>query len=122
MTQTNGQIYISNLRLRAFHGVLPQEREVGNDYVVSLTVDYPLEAACLSDDVADTMNYAEAAETIKHEMSIPGNLLEHVAHRICRAILERFPLATKVTVDLRKVTPPMSVDSDGAGVRLEMQR
>ena len=115
------QIYIKDMRLHAFHGVLPQERVVGNDYVINVVVDYPFEAACLSDDVADTLNYAELAEVIKQEMAVQSNLLEHVAHRICTAIIRQFPKTRKVSIDLRKVTPPMSVDCSGAGVRVQIE-
>lgn len=119
---TKGKIYIKNLRLHAYHGVLPQERIVGNDYVVNVTVDYPLDAACKSDDVADTLNYAELAELIKAQMAIQSNLLEHVVGRIATAVLERFAAAEAVEIDLRKIAPPMQVDADGAGVYMKMTR
>ena len=111
---TKGQIYIQNLRLHAFHGVLPQECVVGNDYVVNVTVDYPLDAACESDDVADTL--------IKEEMAVKSLLLEHVVGRIAKAVLLRFAMADAVEIDLRKIAPPMQVDADGAGVRLRVTR
>lgn len=119
---TKGQIYIQNLRLHAFHGVLPQECVVGNDYVVNVTVDYPLDAACESDDVADTLNYAELATVIKDEMAEHGNLLEHVAGRMAKTVLRRFGAAEAVEIDIRKIAPPMPVDADGAGVRLRVTR
>lgn len=118
----HGRIYIQDLRLHAYHGVLSQEREVGNDYIISLTVDYPIATACQTDNVSDTMSYADAAEIIKQEMVTQSNLLENVVHRICTAILERFPKATAVTADLRKVAPPMPVDCAAAGVTLTMTR
>lgn len=117
-----GVIYISDLRLHAFHGVLPQERIVGNDYVINLSVEYPMEKAAETDDVADTMNYAEAVAVIEGEMAKHSNLLEHVAHRICCAILERFPLAASAEIDLRKVAPPMKACCSGAGVKLRIER
>ncbi len=116
------RIYIQDLQIHAYHGVLPQEREVGNDYIINLTVDYPIATACHTDNVADTMSYADAAEVIKQQMAIQSNLLEHVAHRICIAILTRFPQATAVTTDIRKTAPPMTVDCAGAGVALTMTR
>ena len=36
------RIEITRLRLHAFHGVLEQERRVGNDFEVSVTVGYPV--------------------------------------------------------------------------------
>lgn len=109
-------IYIRNMRLHAFHGVMPQEREVGNDYVINLTVDYPIVRAAETDDVCDTMSYADAADIIRKEMAVQSNLLESVATRIARAILSVFVSAREVTVDIMKVAPPMQADCDGAGV------
>jgi len=122
LTPQHSMIYISNLRLHAFHGVLPQERIVGNDYIINLSVDYPIDRACVSDDVADTMNYAEAAGVIKEQMAVQSNLLENVAYRIVTAILQKFTLAKAATIDIRKVAPPMPFDCDGAGVCLTMKR
>ncbi len=113
------QIYIRDMSLHAYHGVLEQERRVGNDYVINITVDYPFMDACDSDDVSDTLNYANLAELIKREMAIQSNLLEHVAHRICRAIYREFPRTECVEIDIRKIAPPMPADCAGAGVRLK---
>lgn len=110
------------MRLHAFHGVLPQEREVGNDYILNLSVDYPIARAAETDDVADTMSYADAADIIYKEMAIQSNLLENVAMRIARAILRTYPQAKEVTVDMMKVAPPMKADCDGAGVVVTMRQ
>lgn len=110
------------MRLHAYHGVLTQEREVGNDYVVNLTVDYPIMSACLSDNVADTMSYAAAAAIINREMETPSCLLENVAYRICIAILHQFTKAAGVTVSIQKTAPPMPADCDGAGITLQLSR
>lgn len=115
-----GQVYIRNLRIRACHGVLEQERKVGNDYVVNVVVDYPLDKACESDDVNDTLNYAGLAAIVRREMEVNSNLLEHVARRIADAVLAGFPVTEAVEVDLMKVAPPMSADCDGAGVRIKV--
>ena len=115
-----GTIYIKDLRLHAFHGVLPQEREVGNDYVVNLSVDYPVETAAQSDKVEDTMSYADAAAIIQREMGTPSCLIENVAWRIAHAVLDTFTSAASVTVDIMKIAPPMQADCAGAGVRITL--
>lgn len=117
-----GQVYIKDLRLHAYHGVMEQERKVGNDYVVNVCVDYPLQRACATDEVGDTLNYAVLADMVKSEMSKPSNLLEHVAGRIADSVIARFPDAEAVTVDILKVAPPISVDMEGAGVRITVNR
>ncbi|MBQ8486702.1 MAG: dihydroneopterin aldolase [Prevotella sp.] len=118
----NAQTYIHlrKLRFRAFHGVLPQERQVGGDFVVTLRIGYPWHAAMETDDVADTLNYAAAYEVVRAEMSMPSRLLEHVAGRVANALLRQFPAITSVDLWLYKLTPPMGADSEGAGVELHL--
>lgn len=114
-----GYVFIDNLRLHAYHGVLPQERVVGNDYVVNIKVGYPIERACDTDSVEDTLNYAEVAEVVADVMRTPSSLLEHVAGRVVEALKTRFPLVESVNISIRKMAPPISHDMDSAGVELE---
>ena len=51
-------IELNRIRFFSYHGVAEQERRVGNDYEVSLRVDYPLERAMESDSLCDTLDYA----------------------------------------------------------------
>ncbi len=111
-----GQVYIDNMRFHAHHGVMGQERVTGGDFLVSLSACYPLQKAAESDDVADTLNYAEIYNIVRTEMDIPSNLLEHVAGRIGKKLMKTMPLITELTVKLTKINPPMGADCDGAGV------
>ena len=118
----NSQTYINlnRLRFRAFHGVLPQERQVGGEFVVTLRIGYPWQQAMTTDDVADTLDYAAVYAAVKNEMEQPSQLLEHVAGRIGHALLRQFPDITSIDLWLTKVTPPMGADSEGAGVELHL--
>ena len=115
-------IRIEKLRLRAFHGVLPQERTVGGDFVVTLRVGYPFGQAMDTDDVADTLDYAAVYRLVLREMAQPSQLLEHVAGRIVKALLHDFPLITSIDLWLAKLCPPMGADCQGAGVELHFEK
>lgn len=113
-------IRIERLRVRAFHGVLPQERQVGGDFLVTLRIGYPWQQAMETDDVADTLDYAAVYELVRREMAVPSQLLEHVAGRMSKALLRDFPQITSVDLWLTKVVPPMGADCEGAGVELHL--
>ena len=117
-----GRVFVKNIRLHAFHGVMPQERITGNDYLVSVSADCPLAAAAESDSVDDTLNYAHIYNIVKEEMALQSNLVEHVAGRIGRRVLAEFPLADNVRVEVVKLNPPMGAACDGAGVELTVRR
>lgn len=117
-----GRVFVKNIRLHAFHGVMPQERITGNDYLVSVSAGCPLAAAAESDSVDDTLNYAHIYNIVKEEMALQSNLVEHVAGRIGRRVLAEFPLADNVRVEVVKLNPPMGAACDGAGVELMVCR
>lgn len=113
-------ITIDRLRLRACHGVSEQERAVGNDYEVSVSLDCPAAVmATGSDELTDTLNYAEIVETVCQEMNRPSLLLEHVAGRIRDSLCKRFPTVAAGNVTVTKLLPPIAgVQLAGASVTL----
>jgi len=113
-------ITLTNVRFRALHGVLPQERRVGGDYTLTLRVGFDVSRAVQSDDVADTLNYATLYEMARQEMGVPSQLLEHVAGRIGQRVLSEWPEVTTVDLTLTKENPPMGADCDGASVELHL--
>lgn len=118
MKLMSSKIYLRNVRFHAFHGVLPQERIVGNDYLVNLVLDYDFSSAMKTDDLQGTLNYAEVYQKVREEMAVPSKLLEHVAGRIVHRLFSDFPEIQKLQLSITKVNPPMGADSDGAGVEV----
>ena len=112
------KIYLRNVRFHAFHGVLPQEGIVGNDYLVNLVLDYDFSSAMKTDDLQGTLNYAEVYQKVREEMAVPSKLLEHVAGRIAHRLFSDFPEIQKLQLSITKVNPPMGGDSDGAGIEV----
>lgn len=118
MKLMSSKIYLRNVRFHAFHGVLPQEGIVGNDYLVNLVLDYDFSSTMKTDDLQGTLNYAEVYQKVREEMAVPSKLLEHVAGRIAHRLFSDFPEIQKLQLSITKVNPPMGADSDGAGVEV----
>lgn len=103
-------IEIERLRVYAYHGVMPQERRVGNWFEVTVRLSYPVdETGGITDEISGTVNYAEIAEIISREMSTSSRLLEHVAARIRSCLLRRFPCISSGMVRVAKLTPPLGL-------------
>ena len=120
MRITSSHIILQDMRFYAYHGVLPQERIVGGDYTVSVEVETDVTDAIATDDVEQTLNYAALYEVVKREMLIPSNLLEHVAARIGKAVMDNFPQVQALDLTVTKQNPPMGADCQGAGVKLHI--
>lgn len=118
MTLRESYITLRDLRFHAYHGVMAQERRVGNDYLLSLRLGYDVSAAMLSDKVEDTLDYARVYRAVAEEMECPSALLERVVARIGERLFREFPAITSARIHLVKLNPPMGADSEGAGVEL----
>ena len=99
-------IEVNSLRIFARHGVFPQEHAVGNDFEITVHLRYPVDPA--SDDLSATASYAEIISIVKDVSSTPVALLEHLAGKIRRELLGRWPLASGGLVRVAKLRPPVA--------------
>jgi dihydroneopterin aldolase len=111
-------INIDKAEFYSYHGVMPQERVVGNSFLVSLKVEVDVLAATESDRLEDTLSYAEMFDVVRSEMAVPSSLLEHVAGRIVKSLRQRFPAIRKIDITVTKKNPPIVGQMEGVGVRL----
>ncbi len=121
MSQQKTNIFLNDVRIYAYHGVLPQERTVGGWYSVWVDVDYDFTRALETDNVDDTLDYSKMLAVVNEEMSVPSNLVEHVAGRIAKALFKSFPDIDSAEIKIVKENPPMGNDTAGAGVLLRLK-
>ncbi|MCQ2143862.1 MAG: dihydroneopterin aldolase [Bacteroidales bacterium] len=101
------RIILSGMTFHAHHGVMEEERLLGNTFVVDLEASLDLSAPAASDSLEDTVNYAEIYALVAREMAVPSKLLEHVAGRIIDAVKSSFPSIVTVKVTVSKKNPPV---------------
>lgn len=122
MKINNSYIYLKEIRCYAYHGVAPQENLIGNEYVIDLKLKVDISRASQTDDVEDTVSYADVHELVKTEMAISSKLLEHVGGRIATKLFEVFPTIEEIKLRLSKRNPPMGADIDAAGIEIHCSR
>ena len=113
------KIIFDNLKIYAYHGVLPEETIIGTYFILNVEIHADVWKATETDDLNDTINYAEINAIIHKEMKIPSKLMEHVAGRIMVKIKNTFPQITFIAVKMTKKSPPMEGEMDGVSVHFE---
>jgi len=104
-----GLIQIEGMEFYAYHGHFEEERIVGNHFKIDLTIETKLQAAAISDQIEDAVNYQEVYNLVKAEMEIKSALLENVANRIITAIYKSFDTKIQsVKVKVSKMNPPLN--------------
>lgn len=113
------QIVIKGLEIFAKHGVLAEENALGQKFVISATLYCDTRKAGMSDDLNDSVNYAEVCQWITGQtQSQVFSLLERLAEFLARGILLQFPLVRKVTLEIEKPWAPIQLPLDTVSVKI----
>ncbi|MBK1897918.1 dihydroneopterin aldolase [Chryseobacterium paridis] len=113
------KIFLEDVKIYAYHGVLPEENIIGTYYIINAEIHTNLWKASESDDLNDTISYVDINEIIHNEMKIKSKLLEHVAGRIILKVHENFPEISYIKLKITKTAPPMKGEMKGASIELE---
>ena len=112
------RIALTGLRVKGFHGVLPEERRDGQDFVVDVLLHLDLAPAAAGDDVADTVHYGELAERLAAVVAgDPVDLIETLADRLAGVCLS-YALVERVEVTVHKPAAPIPLVFDDVSVTL----
>ncbi|MDR0680537.1 MAG: dihydroneopterin aldolase [Dysgonamonadaceae bacterium] len=110
---------LKKMLFHSYHGIMEQERKVGNTYIIDLKIYFDFNQATYSDNLEDTIDYALVYEIVKQEMAVPSKLIEHVAGRIIRHIRIELPQVKNVEIRLAKKNPPFGGDIEEAAVVID---
>lgn len=110
-------ISLHDVRFFARHGVFAQERILGNEFEVNLTVRVRTSHFDPErDELADTVSYADIYEVVREEMMRPRRLLESVCMTTARSLRRRFPSITEGRISIVKMAPPIPGINGTCGV------
>lgn len=112
------RITLTGVGCVGYHGVLESEKKTGQPFFVDVTMFTSFCASSASDDIAQTANYAEVAETIREVITGQSvDLIETLAEKLASTILSRFAIdALELTV--HKPNAPIEVTFSDVSVTI----
>ncbi|MFH1151038.1 MAG: dihydroneopterin aldolase [Actinomycetota bacterium] len=111
---------IEGLRVFAYHGVTPEEKRNGQDFLIDIEMD--LERETGTDDIATTVDYAKVAAAVEGIIAEPRcELIETVAERLLDHLFS-YPMVRRATVTIYKPDAPMPLEVAHVGVRVTRER
>ena len=114
------KIHIKDLEIIGFHGAIPEEKVLGQKFVLSFELDVDLRQAGKNDDLTKTVHYGELAQKVEEEFTKTSyDLIEKAAEEICEFVLLNYPLVKKVKLLLKKPWAPTRKHVEYAAVEIE---
>ena len=116
------KVELRGLELHGFHGVLPEEREHGQRFLVDICLEPLIERAAATDDIHDAVDYRDVVSVVREVSDGRAfHLLEALATAVADALLERLPL-TWVEVTVRKPDVVLDLPVEHAAVSIVRSR
>ena len=114
-------IIIEGLKVDTVVGCFNWERQIIQPLLLDLTLQTNLEQASNSDELEDTMNYAEICEiSAKVIQEAQPKLIEHAAKLVINALFTQFSAIESIIITIRK--PAIIPQANSVGIRLERHR
>ncbi len=116
------RILMQGLEFYAYHGVMQEEKTLGQRFIIDLSLALDLREAGQQDNLTKTVNYGEVYATVRE--IVTGNkfdLIEALAEHLAREILGRYRV-NSVTVKIRKPQAPIPGIFDYVGVEIEREQ
>ena len=112
-------IWIEGLKLFAHHGVYEKEKIEGQGFVLDIGLSFDMTKAGKSDDLSDTVNYAEVAEfAVSFVEDKVFDLIEKVAGELAYELLKKFSLLSEVSIRLHKPNAPVELEFNDISVNI----
>jgi len=112
-------IEIKGIKSFGYHGVFESENIAGQDFYVDVVLELDLTRPSVSDDVNDTVNYAQITDLVVEE--IIGErvaLIEKLASRIIDRIKSSYPQIMAVSVTVHKPQAPVNAQVSDISVTI----
>ncbi|KAI3447370.1 hypothetical protein Pfo_004035 [Paulownia fortunei] len=117
------KLVLRGLKFHGYHGVKPEERKLGQKFLIDVDAWMDLQAAGNSDRLSDTISYTAIYSIIKEVVEgAPHNLLESVAQLIASTVLSKYPQVSAVRVQVGKPHVAVLGPVDYLGVEIVRHR
>ena len=113
------KIYINNLEFIGFHGVFPEEKKLGQKFLVSLELIVDTKEAGKTGDLTKSVHYGLVAQDVERvflEKSI--DLIETCAENIAEMVLKKYELVKGVKVTVKKPWAPLQMHFENVAVEI----
>lgn len=117
------KLVLRGLQFFGFHGVKPEEKKLGQKFMVDVDAWLDLSVAGQTDNIHDSVSYTDIYRIAKEAVEGSSqNLLESVAHLIANTTLLKFPQISAVRVMVGKPHVAVPGPVDYLGVEITRRR
>lgn len=117
------KILFNKMEFWGYHGAFKEENKLGQRFYVDLELYFDLSKAGRSDNLEDTVNYADIYKTAQQIVEKEKyELVEAIAERLATKILDGYMLIDEVLVRVTKPDPPIPGHYESVAIEIRRSR
>ncbi|OUW66930.1 MAG: hypothetical protein CBD60_00535 [Flavobacteriaceae bacterium TMED200] len=115
-------IRINKISTYSFIGCMSEEKKIGSEYETNIEINLNCDFKELNDNLMKTVDYVAISTVVSSEMKTTCNLLETAVYKIGNKILKIDDKIRSVTVEIKKINPPIVGNAQFVSVKNKFKR
>lgn len=117
------KINIKDLEVFAFHGVFPEEKKLGQKFLISIELTLNLKLPGKTGNLETSVHYGELSHKVEEEFKkVSYDLIETACNEISEFILIEYPIVKEAKVSIKKPWAPIHRSLDTVQVEITRTR
>lgn len=113
------KLWIQDLEVYANHGVFPEEKKLGQKFLVSACIHLDTRKSGMTDDIEYSIDYGDLCHFICNYMQRNTfHLIEAAAEATAEKILKQYEQIREITITIKKPWAPIGLPIENVGVEI----
>ena len=113
------KLYIKDLEVFAYHGVFPEEKSLGQKFLISVTLNLDMREAAITGDLTKSVHYGELAHALEKEFQKESyDLIETAGEKLTTYVLNNYPMVSLVKIMIKKPWAPILRSMDTIAIEI----
>ena len=113
------KLYIKDLEVFAYHGVFPEEKSLGQKFLISVTLNLNMREAAITGDLSKSVHYGELAHALEKEFQKESyDLIETAGEKLTTYVLNNYPMVSLVKIMIKKPWAPILRSMDTIAIEI----
>ena len=122
MSKAIRTVGLENVQFNAAIGLHPEEKILGNNFLVDFEVAFKNNKQHDTQNLDDTINYTDLYTILETEFAQTTDLLETLAQNILDITLVAYPFLRSIKIKIKKLNPPINAQIANAFVALNYHK
>jgi dihydroneopterin aldolase len=113
-------VALNALEVKAHIGIYEFEHKEERPFLIDAEISMPCEISPEPVRMQESMDYEVLLALVHEEMKKPELLMETCANRIALRVIETFPVATRFSIHIQKINPPLKAEVGSSSLKLDV--